>query len=592
MSSSPTAKDVFSRVMQRPELECEQKDIDVECPVAEDDACVDTFSETSDEILALLPGSSPLRNQKESSLPSTPSSNSSHVASHTSSRYSPASSASRSPPSASSYVPLSPPSSSELRRRRKLEVPPVPFPTFHTGHGSSLDDTVSIQNDDIHKQDTESKVIKSKTNTNGEYNDQQQRLRQLLQQNFFKHQHTEDDHESVNVGSSNSVLSCSQDSHIYTNLEYHHEHEIVINPKSLTGTIESASFHLLGQTGGRVKCENENSELKNAAIMNGFSLHNAMDTDESSMSDDVVKDTAGTSIKIDLENGVNVISANERLLSIKDDHHEDLWSTGIAASVVMGTVSRYHKTFFMFPHGRKVILPIIIGTLAMCLSIVTLRSCRFLTLLQDDSQVFELGPWRYLSPGGIYNGEVCLSYPSDMEVDAPFMFARIVSILATCLGAGLLMLTTTMMCIPYSKSSMSLLSVGYVFAGILQALTMVSKQTNSCKGGGYFHGYQCKPNQDVVFCLAASVLYIACGWVLHMLEKFAIGPPAHLNCQVYTCSAKSNSSDESKGILRTVEKSWTKIPSGETLVATVLVERRKASDGKIKTKHSIQTELI
>ena len=77
-----------------------------------------------------------------------------------------------------------------------------------------------------------------------------------------------------------------------------------------------------------------------------------------------------------------------------------------------------------------------------------------------------------------------------------------------------------------------------------------------------------------------------------MLQKFVVAPPGRSASQIYTCSAKSKSSDESKGMLRTVEKSWTKIPSGETLVATVLVERRMGSSGKIKTVHSIQTQLI
>ena len=81
------------------------------------------------------------------------------------------------------------------------------------------------------------------------------------------------------------------------------EHEIVINPKSIKGTIESASFHLHGQTGGRVK-----SDLKNAAVMDAYSLRNIMmDTDESSMSD-TLEDRFETNIRIDLENGVNVVS--------------------------------------------------------------------------------------------------------------------------------------------------------------------------------------------------------------------------------------------------------------------------------------------
>lgn len=466
-------------------------------------------------------------------------------------------------------------------------MPPVPLPTLF--------------ND----------ATESDGNHNEQHHEQQHRLRHLLQQNFGKYQHKEKDDDDVCVGvrtcesslasSHQTLLDHGSDVH-YSNMElqqdqqHEQEHEIIINPKSIQGTIEAASFHLHGQTGGRVK--STNPEFKNAAVMNGYALRNVMmmDTDEASsmMIDGVEEEVFETNVRIDLEKGTNVISSRGgHTNNNNNDHHEDLWSTGIAAAVVMGTAARYHKTLFMFPHGRKVVLPIVIGMVALCLSIVTLRSCRFLTVLPEEhGQVFELGIWSYLSPGTVYDGEVCLPYPSDMEVDTPFMVARMVSVLATCLGGGLLLLTITMMCIPYGESSISLLGLGYFLAGILQALSMIYYLTNNCKGGGYFRGLQCKPNQDLVFCLAASVLYFACGWVLHMLQKFIVLPPGQSASQIYTCSAKSKSSDERKGILRTVEKSWTKIPSGETLVATVLVERRMGSGGKIKTVHSISTEII
>ena len=599
---------------------------DPEQSTAEVEQAADSFNDvTTDDTASgvLLPeDSSPPRNIRRSRSPSTPSTHSSGgggSASFTSSGYSPTSSwASRTPTSASSssyYEPLSHPSSlsSELRQRRNQRLaPPVPLPTlFHdtaaAGSSSrSVEKRTCIRFGDDYSDNNDS---------NNDHNSQGQkhRLRHMLQQHFGNHQQKEKDDDDVCVGfrSCNSSIASSHYSQHssdidYNDMELQHEdedkdeHEIVINPKSLDGTIESASFHLHGQTGGRMK--SSNPELKNAAVMDGYALRNMMtgDTDESSMSEE----TFGTNVRIDIENGMNVISSRggrssnnnnnkKKRLCIDDGHHEDLWSTGIAAAVVMGTAARYHKTFFMFPHGRKVVLPIILGTVALCLSAVTLKSCRFLTVLpEENSQVFELGPWSYLSPGTVYDGEVCLPYPSDMEVDTPFMVARMVSVLATCSGGALLLLTTTLMCIPYGGSSISLLGLGYILAGVLQALTMIFYLTNNCKGVGYFHGLQCKPNQDLVFCLAACVLYLACGWILYMLQKFVVAPPGRSASQIYTCSAKSKSSDESKGMLRTVEKSWTKIPSGETLVATVLVERRMGSSGKIKTVHSIQTQLI
>lgn len=550
---------------------------------------VDSFNEMKKSAALLLPESRFCGSNR----PSTPSS-ASHAASHSSSRYSPTSSASRSPstyssesplslrltpPSALTFEPLPPPSSSAMRQRRKskLNSQQILFPTINHHTASSTDYTESIDSSDNYSDSNDSNVILARFVANEQYQYQRDRLRHLFQQ----HQHKEDDASST-----------------ANNIEQRHghevEHEIAIHPKSVEGTLESASFHLHGQSGGRMK--SSNPEVKNAAVMDRYVLRHVIDTKESLS--EMLEDTLETNIKIDLENGVNVISnrggrkSSKRHLMIDDDNHEDLWSTGVAAAVVMGTAARYHKTFCMFPHGRKVILPIIIGTLALCLSIVTLKSCRFLTVLLRSNEVFQLGPWSYSSPGEVYNGEACLSYPSAMEFDTPFMVARMVSALATCLGGGLLLMTTTMMCVPYDKPGIRFLGVGYISAGILQALTMVFYQTNNCKGRGYFGGFQCKPNQDLVLCLAASLLYLACGWIFYMLQNLVVAPPGHSASQIYTCSAKSSSSDERKGILRTVEKSWTKIPSGEILVATVLVERREGSDGKVKTVHSIQTELI
>ena len=84
--------------------------------------------------------------------------------------------------------------------------------------------------------------------------------------------------------------------------------------------------------------------------------------------------------------------------------------------------------------------------------------------------------------------------------------------------------------------------------------------------------------------------------------------------EVYTWSSESKSSNPKWGIIRTIEKSWMKIPDGSTLMATVFVEQQQQqrsitsggiddviegggldiSDGKIKVKttYSIQTEIL
>ena len=71
--------------------------------------------------------------------------------------------------------------------------------------------------------------------------------------------------------------------------------------------------------------------------------------------------------------------------------------------------------------------------------------------------------------------------------------------------------------------------------------------------------------------------------------------------EVYTWSSEAKSSNPRKGVLRTVEKCWTRLPSGATLMATVFVEQRMGTSGtssdwggsgKLKTTYSIQTEML
>jgi hypothetical protein len=458
------------------------------------------------------------------------------------------------------------------------KLPPMPFPTINStvSNATKPDSTqyhVADHKDVYNDDESNKQVIMARLAAKEQYQQQKQRLRQLFQQKVNLRKQNRD-------GNNNDV-SISQ---------HRNEHQIVIHPGSLEGTIESASLHLYGQTGGRK--QSPNPDLKNAAVMNGDVLRSIKVDDRN---EDVFEDNnIDTNVRIDsLEKGFNVISSGGGGNNTRS--HQDFWSTGVAAAIVMGTASRYHKTFFMFPHGRKIILPIIMGILALSLSIVTLKSCRFMTILPDETshQVFQLGTWNYLSPGKVYDGgEVCLPYPSTMEIDTPFMVARMASLIASCLGGGLLLLTTTMMCIPYGKPQISLLGLGYILSAILQGLTTMIYLTNNCRGSGYFGGTQCEPNQDLVFCVAASLLYLACGWILYMFQKHIVTPPGHASSQIYTWSAKSKSSNERKGILRTVERAWTKLESGHVLMATVFVEKRIDRDGKMKTTHSVQTDIV
>ena len=182
------------------------------------------------------------------------------------------------------------------------------------------------------------------------------------------------------------------------------------------------------------------------------------------------------------------------------------------------------------------------------------------------------------------------------------MIARAASALAACLGGGLVLWTCTLTCIPYSRQSINGLGLSFFAATILQLMTIFFYLSENCKGGedefgntlgsGYFGGLECKPNQDLVFCIAASALYLATGWIMYVAQQFVATAPGFTASEVYTWSAKSKTSSEKKGILRTVEKCWTQIPDGSTLTATVMVERRKEKDGRIKTTHSIQTEIL
>mmetsp|Transcript_759 Transcript_759/g.1292 ORF Transcript_759/g.1292 Transcript_759/m.1292 type:complete len:356 (-) Transcript_759:55-1122(-) len=333
---------------------------------------------------------------------------------------------------------------------------------------------------------------------------------------------------------------------------------------------------------------------------------------------------------------------------IIEQNDDDMWSTGIAAAIVTGTASRYHKSLFLFPHGRRILLPILVGALATALSVATLFSCRFMTILpvvgnidhdSDDGMggagegdyehnpyrdVFQVGPWRYLSVNPSYSdGEVCLPYPSGMTLDAYFVTARSTSALASCFGCALVLWTCTLMCVPVRNVSVNVLGLCFVLNGVVQCLTATFYRSENCNGGsgsrgndgdgdgsnggggGYFGRGECRPNQDLVFCMAAAVLYLATGWILYISQRFAssgsdsnAGSPSspssyEESMEVFTWSSEAKSSNPEKGVLRTVEKCWTKIPNGSTLTATVFVEQRKDDGcGKTKTTYSIQTEIL
>ncbi|KAL3815655.1 hypothetical protein ACHAXA_006930 [Cyclostephanos tholiformis] len=457
-----------------------------------------------------------------------------------------------------------------------------------------------------------------------------------------------------------------------------HEHQqmsykMLIHPASIDGTIESAAWHLHGQTGGRRSRVDVNSCHKSdqhEISMNTRDIMNVMrevKKDKADSRDDMcqrrqekkIDGDDATNISIEMmKNGVTIaavgaagaVAGEVRATHSAARSQRDAWSTGIAAAIVTGTAARYYKTFFMFPNGRKVLLPIITGALATALSLITLFSCQFMTILSNthgnegnnklrggggedyrnsrggSTQILQVGPWRYLSINPSYSdGEVCLFYPSNLVLDLPFLVARSTSALASFAGFALVLWTLTLMCVPTSRGSMNSLALCFATVGVLELLTALIYQSETCRvqsfdttndGGGYLVGGQCRPNQDLIFCIASSTLYMATGWILYASRKFSSDTIGNTSSslpesgfapmEVYTWSAEASSSNPKRGILRTVEKCWTKIPDGSTLMATVFVEQRmdataghgiggssSGCDGNnVKTTYSIQTEIL
>ena len=484
------------------------------------------------------------------------------------------------------------------------------------------------------------------------------------------------------TSSSAKHLRPSQLKQLYEHQESYNE--MLIHPASVDGTAAAAAWHLHGQTGGRETRVDLNSYHKS----DQHEIYSAMNTrDIMNVTRELKHDTADSRgdtsprrqlkpfdsdsddanivrMKV-MKNGITILSSSAAAAAgaaaagegvkatysetaenlhkkydgpTKDTQHQrDVWSTGIAAAIVTGTAARYYKTFFMFPHGRQVLLPVITGALATRLSLVTLLSCQFMTILpkthvNDDeegvsdggsggfsglNQVLQVGPWRYLSINTSYSdGEVCLAYPSNLAMDMPFLVARSTSALASFFGCVMVLWTLTLICAPASRGNMNALGLCFTLVGVLEGLTALLYQTQNCKsqsfdmtygtdgGGWHLGGGECRPNQDLVFCIASSILHVATGWMLHVSYKFlsnaGVGDTSSM--EVYTWSSEARSSNPKRGILRTVEKCWTKIPDGSTLMATVFVEQRADASGgncgtgsgghKLKTTYSIQTEIL
>ena len=470
-------------------------------------------------------------------------------------------------------------------------------------------------------------------------------------------------------GRGRRLITRSQQKSLSSNKEqYHHEYAMSIHPESIQGTCEAAAWHLHGQTGGRKsqqrggggqsRSNRRQQDDSTLAVMDARALMNGLTKDDNvnkSFDDHQImtykqgKDT--TNVKMDIENNeLSAITRDTHPTTYHQEQHNDQWSTGLAASIVTGTASRYYKSFFNFPHGRKILLPIVIGTLGTLLSFIPLTSCQFMTIVPksmaetiDDveeeenggyvpNQIYQVGPWKYLSVNPTYSdGEVCLPYPSNMIMDVPFMISRIVSATSSVCGCILVLWSCTLMCIPARKASMNGLGLCFLLLGIVELMTVLFYQGTICNNGkvsattaatvSYFGGGECNPNQDLIYCIASCILFVATGWILYILSSSSSlqhnllpgETGGESSMEVHTWSSESTSSNPKRGIIRTIEKSWMKIPDGSTVMATVFVEQQQqqsitsggvddfiergglgSSGGKIKMKttYSIQTEIL
>ena len=391
--------------------------------------------------------------------------------------------------------------------------------------------------------------------------------------------------------------------------------EMKIQSSSLEGTTEAAAWHLHGQNGGRVapSPSDKNKIGNNVSVMDSNAMFRMRKNDNNAKlrdnkCDDIESGQRNdkTNVVVDTrEHGDTMIFSkwSTDLHGANGTQSGDMWSTGVASAIVMGTAARYNKTLFMFPHGRRVLLPLVMAIMGVGLSIFVSRSCRFMSIIPSSSlnDVFQIGPWFYLS-SNTQSEQVCLPYPSDIELDFWFTLARAVSLLAVCLGVGLLLWTCTLTCIPYSRSSLNGLGLCFFVASMLQLATSFFYLSSNCMGkidaesgdvigDGYFGGIECTANQDLVFCIAASALYFATGWLLYIAQGVIANDPGASSSEVYTWSALAKFDDVEEGI-RTIEKSWIRIPDGSTLMATVIVERKKRKRGGVKTTHKVKTEIL
>ncbi|KAL3794421.1 hypothetical protein HJC23_012958 [Cyclotella cryptica] len=499
----------------------------------------------------------------------------------------------------STNSPLSPPLL-KLFRARDAEWPSLPF-------------CRSVSSPDTHHFDNE----KCDATHSHPLKDQRQRSKQLMKQWHECRRQIVDDDEPREMKiptktikappRSNSVGHKKNPKSKHGTIEY----EMTVHSSSVEGTVEAAAWHLHGQSGGRVAPV---SKEENPHFGNNVSVTNSKAMSRMKKNHDkagVRTRDEESACPCDIESGcceddntnvvVDFLEGKTLICSRTLDDNRDAWSTGVASAVVMGTAARYNKSICMFPHGRRVLLPVIMAMMGLSLSIFTSSSCRFMTIqpISSLSEVFQVGPWFYLSMNE--SQEVCMMYPSNIELDSWFMLARAASGLAVCLGVGLVLWTCTFTCIPYSRQSMNSLGICFFVDSVLQLCTTFFYLSNNCKGGvddignaiggGYFGGISCSANQDLVFCIAASALYFATGWILYIAQGVIANDPGLSSAEVYTWSALAKSTDLENG-MRTVEKSWIRIPDGSTLMATVVVEKTRETSGCIKTTHAIKTEIL
>jgi hypothetical protein len=213
------------------------------------------------------------------------------------------------------------------------------------------------------------------------------------------------------------------------------------------------------------------------------------------------------------------------------------------------------------PHGRLVLFPTIILTIAATLSMIVLCNCGFVQAVDTSSYTYSYDDRAGFWPGCVYSSSYSSSSFSFSEYqdDAARKVAMSFGLIACIVGVAAMIALWPITCRPYSKTWVYIIGGTVIFAFVSQLLTFAMFDTKFCQTFG------CRIAWAGVMSIIAAIL-----WLVGAIGVFIIPKPLET-----TTYQENVVTQGTINITETIQPDGTKVTESVTTCAdgTKTVER-------------------